>query len=300
MMNKWASRFAVFFLLGCHRLPTPTLQVTLLTDTPTENIIAGYDGFDQGRGNTSIAYDQSESYKWSGDSPFDHESWGYFDEHGREIAYIKRDRDLGQTFRITADAPVSLQAITVRTGFGDNAVRPGMFGEKVSLQIYKVTGTPILNDNGSNDSTEAFHGYPHNRPGDAIDPHRDDYYTGENFLPLALYRGGIFPSRADFGFTADDHNVSSDDPRLKGRYLQFRFSATAPLLFYPQTQYAFLILIDKIGPHRGFALANHYYGVYPDGHGIRRDGNGRFPPAPADPQKSFTDPANALARASAH
>lgn len=50
----------------------------------------------------------------------------------------------------------------------------------------------------------------------------------------------------------------------------------------------------------GFTLANHYWGSYTKGHAIRRDGNGEFPPVPADPALDFHHPRNKLAFESAH
>lgn len=46
------------------------LKVSLLNDKPSQNIIVKYEGFDKGRGNTSIAFDGDNIYKWSGESPY--------------------------------------------------------------------------------------------------------------------------------------------------------------------------------------------------------------------------------------
>jgi hypothetical protein len=59
-------------------------------------------------------------------------------------------------------------------------------------------------------------------------------------------------------------------------------------------------MIDNMGEEAGFALANEYEGSYLGGHGIRRDGNGVFPPIPANPNKSFADTANTMAYQAAH
>lgn len=94
--------------------------------------------------------------------------------------------------------------------------------------------------------------------------------------------------------------VSPDDQKLKGRYLRFEIPLSANIFLQPQKQYAFGVMIDEMGPEAGFSLANNYYGSYDGGHGIRRDGNGVFPPEPADPSKDFTDPVNKKALEAAH
>lgn len=285
-------------IAGCQTNNTDSLSVKLADTKPVLNVVASYEDCDKG-GNTSLAFDKSDIYKWSGQSSFAHQSWGYFDLDGNEIPYIKRDRDLGQTFQINAGEPVLLRAVVVQTGFGDNVVRPEMYGQALSMQIFEVSGNQVLNNNGSDDNTEAFHGFPHNRTGDSISSFRDDFFEGEMFYQIAVFRGGKFPEKAGFGFAEND-SVSPDNPKLKGKYLEFTLPDNAEVTLHPGKQYAFLFMIDEMGDNRGFTLANHYIGNYPDGHGIRRDGNGIFPPEPANPEFNFTDPKNAPAYASAH
>lgn len=287
-------------MVACTSSEKNNLQVTIGTLKPTKNIVVSYEGFDKGKGNTSVAFDAANVYKWSGESPYEHETLGYFDSTGREIAYIKRDRDLGQTFTYTEGSPKVWKSVTVRLGFGTNVVRQGMYGKNISIQIFEVTGEPFLNNNGSNEKLEAFHGFPHNRPGDSIPSIRDDYFSGETYTSIGVFTGAKFPSRTDFGFSSDTMNVSPDDSTLKGRFMKFTFPASAKIELQPGKKYAFLVMIDEMGTDIGFTLANNYYGSYDDGHGIRRDGNGVFPPVPADPAKDFTDPANKKALESAH
>lgn len=297
--NRLSFPVLLFFVsVGCFGQKA-VLQVTLAPSKPAENVVASYDGFDRG-GNTSVAHDNANSYKWSGESPYDHEPYGYFNAEGKEIPYIKRDRDLGQTFRYTGSKAARLEAITVRTGFGSNIVRPGMYGQHISLQLFEVSGEAVLQNNGSNEHTEAFHGFPHNRMGDSIPTMRDDYFTGEIYHSLAVLQGGRFPQKGDFGFSSNDTPVSPGDEKLKGRYLRFTLPEKQAVILQPGKQYAFLVMIDQMGEERGFTLANNFYGSYKDGHGIRRDGRGIFPPPQADPMKDFTDPANAKALESAH
>lgn len=274
------------------------LRLTLVPGPPSgPSVVASYPGADAG-GNTSVAHDTALSFKWSGSSPCTHGDWGYFTLEGREVPYIKRDRDLGQTFTYEGTSPARLDAITLRTGFGTNVVRPGAFAQAVSIQVFRVDGTPTLHRNETAAQARALHGFPHDRVGQVIPAERDDYYVGETYVPLAVCRGARFPAKSEFGL-ADDRVADAGSPALKGRYLRFDLSGACGVALAPGITYGFLVMIDHAGDDRGFTLANHYVGSYPGGHGIRRDGNGVFPPAPADPSKPFLDPANAGALAAA-
>jgi hypothetical protein len=299
---RWGLLIGVVLLLGGQRgqAQTPGLRLSLVAQVPTRHVVASYAGADRGQGNTSIAFDATDSFKWSGTTPHPAGSWGYFTAAGEEIPYLQRDRDLGQTFRYTGKTPQTLRAITVATGYGTNVVRAGVYGRAVSIQVFAVSGEPVLHQNGSDSTTEAFHGFPHDRPGDSLAPHRDDYLTGETYTSLAVYTGAVFPDKRDFGFSSNAEAVPPSHPRLKGRLLRFELPPGPPVVLQPGQRYAFLVMLDEQGTDCGFTLANNYYGTYPDGHGIRRDGNGVFPPVRADPSKPFTDPANAAAHASAH
>lgn len=287
-------------MVGCHSATEIPLKLAVQNTAPTNNIVASCSTADHGKGNTSIAHDDVNIYKWSGDSPFAHETWGYFDSAGNEMPYIKRDRDLGQTFLFDSEIPKKLTSITVRTNFGTNAIRPGTYGQKISIQLFEVIGSPSINNNGSDDNTEAFHGFPHNRNGDSINTNRDDYFVGETYKSLKVIRGATFPKVTDFGFLTNDTIPLPDEPNLKGKYLKFIISSDSSIILQPKKQYAFMIMIDEVGPERGFALANNYYGNYAGGHGIRRDGNGIFPPVPANPQFAFDHEMNKEALKSAH
>jgi len=297
MKSKFTTILLVI-MVGCQTKNPDSLTVTLADSKPVYNVVAMYENCDKS-GNTSLAFDKTDIFKWSGESSFAHESWGYFDLAGNEIPYIKRDRDLGQTFQINNVKPVLLHSVVLQTGFGDNVVRPGMYGQALSIQIFEVSGNQVLNKNGSDENTEAFHGFPHNRSGDSIPSIRDDFFEGEMFYQIAVFRGGKFPEKTGFGFAEND-SVSPDDLKLKGKYLEFTLPDNAQVTLQPGKQYAFLLMIDEMGDNRGFTLANHYIGNYPGGHGIRRDGNGIFPPEPANPTFDFTSPENTDAHASAH
>ena len=302
--------FVSFALLlaGCvsgSQKPSPDgqasgLKLSLVPEPPRTNVVAFYDGHDPS-GNTSIAHDAEDIYKWSGSSSYpSKEDYGYYRSDGQEIPYIKRDRDLGQTFVYTGTAPKKLTAITVVTGYGTNVVRKKMYGQQMSVQVFEVLGSPVLNNNGSDSTTEAFHGFPHNRPGDNIPHERDDYFTGEQYMSLGVFSGAVFPDKAAFGFSDSETDIAPSHPNLKGKCLRFALPPDRTITLQPGKTYAFLIMIDQMGKDYGLTLANHYYGKYPGGHGIRRDGNGVFPPVPPDPSKDFKDPANRKAYESAH
>ena len=299
-ISGWLALSIVLLLTACARPKQKDgLRLSVAQTRPTQNVIAIYEGYDRG-GNTSIAFDAADSYKWSDGSVYEAGSWGYFTPNGQEIPYLKRDRDLGQTFRYDGQTPKTLTAITVSTGYGSNVVRPNTYGKPVSIQLYEVMGEPVLNDNGSDSTSEAFHGFPHNRPGEAIAHYRDDYVTGETYTTLAVFLGAVFPGKTNFGFADETGTVPPGHASLKGKLLRFALPASKPIVLTPGKQYAFLIMLDQQGLDVGFTLANNFIGSYAGGHGIRRDGNGVFPPAAADPTKAFSDPANANAWASAH
>ncbi len=294
---KYRFLWPIAILFGVAPSPTLAQRIELLTEAPTTNIVASYLQYDTG-GNTSVAFDTENAFKWSGKSPFQSGGFGYYTPTGKEIPYIKRDRDLGQTFKIKSAQTVHLQAITLKLGFGSNIVRQKTYGKAISLQLFEVKGFPKINDNGSPASTEAFHGYPHDRTGQDIASNRDDFITGETYKTIATIRGYTFPRLADFG--TNEIALSPDDERLKGRLIRFAIPEKNSVVLSPDKTYAFMILLDNPSDNCGFTLANNYYGAYKEGHGIRRGGNGIFPPAKANPLASFEDRSNKAAMKAAH
>ncbi|MEP7252322.1 MAG: hypothetical protein ABI683_08075 [Ginsengibacter sp.] len=285
---------------GCGQKTTmqrPLLKV-VLTDSPTlKNVLVSNIRYDTG-GNTSLANDAALKYKWSGKTAYATNGFGYFNAQNQEIPYMMRNRDLGQTFKYSGSVDKALKSVTVQLGFGSNVVRTGMYSQHISVQILEVSGTPVVNDNGSDNTMKAFHGWPNDRLHKYIEPFKDDYITGETYHSLGVFSGATFPTKTDFGFAENDTDISPGNPKLKGWYLQFVLPKEGEVILKPGKEYAFMLMIDSIGDNRGFTLANKYEDVYPFGHGIRRGGNGVFPPTPADPSKNFTDPANKAALAS--
>ncbi len=255
-----------------------------------DNVVAFFDQSSPG-GNTSVSNDLDYNYKWSGQSPFTASGFGYFTPDGHEIPYVKRNRDIGQTFTYKGKAPRKLKSITVRLGFGDNVVRTGTYGQSISIQLFEVSGKRTLNNNGSDSTKKAFHGYPHNRVELDIPHERDDFLEGIKFEMLAVMSGFKFPEKVDFGFD-NSMNIDPDHQNLKGKYLNFIIPEQSQIILEPTKEYAFLVMIDSIGENRGFTLGNLMNGHYPGGFGIRREGHGIFPPVTAYPEFNFNHPLN--------
>ncbi|NAS10741.1 hypothetical protein GTQ38_01930 [Flavobacteriaceae bacterium R33] len=258
------------------------------------DIVLSYPHFDKG-GNTSVENDSNFAFKWSGESPYQSGGAGYFINDSTEVPYIKRKRDLGQTFTYFGEKPFQISSLILRTGFGTNVVRQNMYGQKVSIQFMEVTGEPQIHENGSDGDTKAFHGFPHHRQQREIPAKRDDYMIGETYKHLKVFRGFKFPDKTDFGFENDDIQVDPNDKRLKGRLLRFNFPTNKRVTIEPDKTYAFMVMIDSLASDVGFTLANNYEGSYENGHGIRREGKGVFPPVPADVNFPITHEKNSHA-----
>lgn len=272
-------------------------QLSLIEKADLSDAIVYYEGFDRG-GNTSIAFDATSSFKWSGESVAKSGGFGYFLPDGTEIPYIKRDRDLGQTFTFKGEKAQPWTGVTLKLGFGSNVIRQGTYGSAIAIQLFEVSGTPRLNENGTTGQMTALHGYPHDPASEEMDARRDDFWEGESYTSMRVISGFTFPSKLDFGFESNQE-IDPDEEQIKGQLIHFSFSPSDQILLEPGKTYAFLVMLVEMGDDVGFTLANHFDGDFPDGHGIRRDGRGVFPPPTADPSKPFEDPVNAQALESA-
>lgn len=225
-------------------------------------------------GNTSVRNTASTHLEW------------------KQQGYYQRNRDLGQVF--TAERSGRLDAIVLRTGPDTAAVLAGAAGAKVFLQLFGVTGTPRIHDNGTPTGTEARHGFSQN--------HRcDDYLDGVEYRPLFTATGGRFPELPP---TRDSHGKPKGDRRGCLVYLRWRLPAEARMPLEAGKRYAFMVGFEEPGPERGFTLANANaaainappslqdpHDAYHGGWGLRREGNGTLPPTrfpgaepPKDPQ----------------
>jgi hypothetical protein len=161
--------------------------------------------------------------------------------------YLERDRDLGQTFT-APQRPMRLTAVTLRTGPVKGSVRPGALGAKVSLELFRVDGTPRIDDNGTTKvSTNATW---------TNDPRADDNLIGETYTPLCVASGGTLPK-----------DLTTD------QYLRFELCGPCRIVLEPGKRYAFLVMFDEPREDESFTLANLYWGKYEGGHGIRREGS---------------------------
>ncbi len=256
-------------------------DLQLIDRVDKTNVLVAYENYDTG-GNTSVENDSTFVFKWSGKAADKAGGHGYFNKEGEEIPYLKRKRDLGQTFTYTGDNPAKITALVLRTGYGSNAVRKKMYGQRLSIQFLEVSGTAQINTNGSEEGSQAYHGFPHDRNKKTIPSERDDYFTGEHYKHLAVFRGYTFPVASDFGIEDKPIGIDPKNPKLKGRLLRFTFPEDKAIVLEPDKTYAFMVMIDDLTPDAGFTLANNYNGSYKGGHGIRREGKGVFPPVPAE------------------
>ena len=208
---------------------------------------------------------------------------------GTVAKYYYRDRDLGQVFK-TGKEGFKLGAVTVRLQPVDVAGADPA-GAKVSVQIMKVTGKPVINHNGTTakrapngtskfkkeDVTNAqWSTYATDWPYDKNDintPHRwpvmhysDDFIEGETYGQIAVASGGIVPE----GLDTND-------------YMRWEFTGESSIQLEPETTYAILFMFDEPaapGVNRNIPLSNinvvpngNLADPYPDGHAIRRDGS---------------------------
>ena len=200
----------------------------------------------------------------------------------KDKGYFRRARDLGQVF--TAPHDFTLEAILLRTGNDHLAFLPGSAGARVFLQIFEVTGEPVINNNGTPPGTKATHGFSTN--------HRcDDYVTGVEYEPIRVVKGGRLPDLAADG-----------DGKLT--YMKWAVAGADAPRFEAGKRYAFMVGFLEAGPRRNFTLANRNNAssprppaivdegdTYEGGWSLRREGNGKTPPLKVPGEEPPTDPA---------
>ena len=154
------------------------------------------------------------------------------------------DRDFGQTFT-TGDEGFYLDSITLK--LGTQPIAPSVFGARVSVQLFEVSGNAVVNDNGTKTGKVA----------DWCDnPRVDDFIEGETYTSIGLARSGQMPA-----FLKPSQLV----------VLNFRDAERLKLK--PKTQYGFLFMFDESAQDRAVAFATNYWSDYAGGHAIRRDGD---------------------------
>jgi len=197
----------------------------------------------------------------------------------KEQGYFQRNRDVGQVFLPKQD--IHLDAIVLRLGPSDNAVKAGAPGAELFLQFFEVIGEPRINDNGTPQGTDSKHGFSKN--------HRcDDFIEGVTYRSIHIARGGIFPKLPP---TTDKKGKPTGDKTAILQYLRFDLTGKSELVFTGGKRYAFMLGLIEPGPERAFAVGNwnhakrnappsntDKYDTYHDGWALRREGDGTIPP----------------------
>ncbi len=200
----------------------------------------------------------------------------------KEQGYFQRARDLGQVF--TAPRDFTLSALVLRTGNDRLAFLPGAADAEVFVQLFEVTGEPVIHDNGTPPGAKATHGFSTN--------HRcDDFIMEVKYEPLQVVRGGQLPNLLAHG-----------DGKLT--YLRWSFVGTSAPRLQAGRRYAFMVGFVEPGPNRNFTLANRNTAssprppsltdaldTYHGGWALRREGNGQLPPTMLPGAQPPTNPA---------
>ena len=211
--------------------------------TPNATIVPAYlqhSVADRG-GTTSVRRSDSTTLRW------------------KTEGYYQRNRELGQVFNIPPGESLTLDAVVLRTGNSSSAILDGAPGAEVYMQFYEVTGTPVINDNGTPIGTESEHGFNTN--------HRtDDYLEGVSYEPIAIVRGGIFPD-------LPPTTANGGQPGHL-RYLRWDLRGDAELLLEGGKRYAFTVGFTSNGPRKGFSLGNDNQAASGAAPALRRDANG--------------------------
>ena len=208
----------------------------------------------------------------------------------KKQGYFQRNRDIGQVFLPMQD--LHLDAIVLRLGPSDNAVKAGAPGAELFLQFFEVIGKPRINDNGTPQGADSKHGFSRN--------HRcDDFIEGVTYRSIHIARGGIFPKLPP---TTDKQGNSTGNKTARLQYLRFDLSGKDELVFKGGKRYAFMLGLIEPGPERAFALGNcneakrnappsntDKYDKYHDGWALRREGDGTIPPIMTGKRKQPDD-----------
>ena len=210
-------------------------------------------------GNTSVRNISKEELSWK--------TQGYF----------MRNRDLGQLFIPKKDT--WLKSIVLRTGPARSAVLYNTPGAKVFVQFFEISGTPVINDNGTPKGTPSTHGFNTN--------HRtDDYIEGIEYKIMDTIYVGTFPE--DIPNTRDSTGATIG---TEGNLVYLRWSFNNSIFFEANKRYGFMVGLLESGEGFGFTLANANRAAwgnvpslddantpYKGGWAFRREGDGTLPP----------------------
>ena len=197
--------------------------------------------------------------------------------------YLTKDRGVGQTFTTPVGEPFRLDAITLRVGVAplENNISRAL-GEAAFIQIFEVTGTPVINNNGTSGTTQVSVFYPNQ-------PKANDYITGETYTTLMVAKGFLFPG----ALTEGQNNTLDFTTSSTGTLLRFDITATGGVFLQPDRKYAFLIGFENAALNRALPVNNWPYlnpgsggassealqltGPYAARHAFRREGRFEFP-----------------------
>jgi len=207
------------------------MTITRLTNAPAgPQVLISHTNYDAG-GNTSIRhYPRLER-----DLKYDTVLNRY---------YYNRDRDLGQTFRVGGQG-FTLEAVTIRTGFGTLPFRPGAIGAEMYLQILAVSGTPVINNHGTTTSPPGTRWQTFN----PANPITDDYMTGESYANVRVVRGAFMPDLT--AYRSDTNGAPGN-----GQFVRFALTGDDQVRLAPNTTYAFLIGFVEPAAERALTFAN--------------------------------------------
>lgn len=193
--------------------------------------------------------------------------------------YYQRNRDLGQVFNLAPGQNLTLDSIVLRTGNSSTAVLPGTPGAGVFLQIFELSGTPTINQNGTVYPAQSAHGF-------TTHASSDDYVTGITYTSLRTVTGGAFPNlpptTVNGGETSHLH------------YMRWDLTGTDEITLVGGKRYAFMVGFTDPAPNQGFTLANQNRvgqsslntanpTLFKDSNAtdwwsVRREGDGTLPP----------------------
>jgi len=210
----------------------------------------------------------------------------------KKQGYFQRNRDVGQVFLPKQN--IHLDALVIRIGPEENAVKAGAPGAELFLQFFEVIGKPRINDNGTPQGTDSKHGFSKN--------HRcDDFIDGVTYRSIHIARGGIFPNLPP---TTDKQGKSTGNKTAILQYLRFDLTGKSELILTGGKRYAFMLGLIEPGLERSFAVGNwnhakweappsitDKYDKYHDGWALRREGDGTTPPIMTGKRKQPDDAA---------
>ncbi len=185
--------------------------------------------------------------------------------------YFQRNRDLGQVFNLPAGATIKIDSIVLRTGNSSTAVKSGAPNAPVFLQIFEVTGTPVINDNGTPVGTRSTHGFNTN--------HRtDDFLDGLTYTSLMLTSGGTFPNVAPTTVAGDPQGRANFGQPGHLLYIRWNLTGSDEIELSGGAagkRFAFMVGFSEDRPDQGFTIGNFNDAANTAAPALRKDINNK-------------------------